>query len=253
MDARSVKEAARRFGADLVGITSLKNFEGVAPEKNPLSIFSRGKSMIVIGRRISRGTLRAVESGSVRTGLFDDFGLKMLEDQFLAKATYDLVIWMESAGFEAVPMFGYDADAAAKFPLGAPVCEGKAAPNVYVNYMDAAALCGLGEVGKNGLFITPEFGTLQRFAMLITDAELESDPVVTRNVCDNCNACVEACPLNDKLCAHCTAGALQTGIGRFYTIDKIAAACGRACMESLEKRQLIDRKSVNAKNCQEVK
>lgn len=253
MDSRSIKEAARRFGADLVGITSLKNFEGVAPENNPLSIFPQGKSMIVIGRRISRGTLRAVESGSVRRGVFDDFGLYMLEDQFLAKATYDLVIWMESAGFEAVPMFGYDADAAAKFPLGAPVCEGKAAPNVYVNCLQAAALCGLGEVGKNGLFITPEFGTLQRFAMMITDAELESDPVVVRNVCDNCSACVEACPLNDTLCSRCDTGAIQTNIGRFHTIDKIAAACGRACLESLEKRQLIDRKTVNAKNFHEVK
>ena len=249
MDARKVKEAARRFGADLVGITALENFKDLPPEKNPMSIFPQGKSMIVIGRRISRGTLRAVENGKVRQGIFDDFGFNMLESQFLAKATYDLVIWMESAGFEAVPLFGYDAEAAAKFPLGAPVAAGKPAPNVYVNYMDAACLCGLGEIGRNGLFITPEFGTLQRFAMLITDAELDSDAVVTRNVCCNCNACVEACPLNDKLCAHCTAGAIQTNIGRFNTIDKITAACGRACLESLEKRQLINQKS----NCPEVK
>ena len=193
--------------------------------------------MIVIGRRISRGSLRAVESGAARNGLFEDFGLTMLEDQFLAKATYDLVIWMEAAGFEAVPMFGYDADAAAKFPLGAPVCEGKAAPNVYVNYMDAAVLCGLGEIGRNGLFITPEFGTLQRFAMLITDAELDSDPVVTRNVCDNCNACVEACPLNDKLCAQAVhnatndavLGCLQGQVAQLQGLTKTIVPAANIC------------------------
>ena len=63
MDARKVKEAARRFGADLVGITAFENFRDLPPEKNPMSIFPQGKSMIVIGRRISRGTLRAVENG----------------------------------------------------------------------------------------------------------------------------------------------------------------------------------------------
>ena len=239
MDAKSVKEAARRFGADLVGITSIGKFDGVAPQNDPRNIFRQGKSMIVIGRKIPRGALRGVESQSVSNGVFDDFGLYMLEDQFLSKTTYDLVIWMESAGFEAVPMFAYDAAAAAKYPLGSSVAPGKPAPNVYVDWKHAAHLCGLGEVGKNGLFITPQFGTLQRFAMLITDAELESDEVITRNVCDNCDACQKSCPLNDTLCHRCGSGAIQTSFGRFNTIDKIAAACGRACLASLEERNLI--------------
>ena len=129
MDATRVKEAARKFGADLVGITALDNFAGTPPEHDPRNIFKQGKSMIVIGRRIPRGALRGVENGttSAQNGVFEDFGMEMLEDQFLAKATYDLVIWMESAGFEAVPMFGYDAEAAVKYPVGSPVAPGKAA------------------------------------------------------------------------------------------------------------------------------
>lgn len=239
MDSRMVKEAARKFGADLIGMTAIGSFAGTAPEKDPLSIFPRGKSVIVIGRKILRGTLRGIENGSRAKGIFEDFGLYMLEDQFLSKTTYDLVIWMESAGFEAVPMFAYDADAAAKYPLGSPVAPGKPAPNVYVDWKHAAHLCGLGEVGRNGLFITPQFGTLQRFAMLITDAELESDEIITRNVCDNCDVCKKSCPLNDTLCHRCGSGAVQTSFGRFNTVDKIAAPCGRACLASLEERGLI--------------
>lgn len=246
MDAKSVKEAARRFGADLVGITAIDNFDGVAPQNDPRNIFRQGKSLIVIGRKIPRGALRGVESQSVSNGVFDDFGLYMLEDQFLAKATYDLVIWMESAGFEAVPMFGYDVEAAARQPLAVPVAPGKVAPNVYVDWKLAAHLCGLGEVGRNGLFITPEFGTLQRFAMLITDAELDADEIVTRNVCENCDACQKACPLDDTLCLRCPDGAIKTAFGRFNTIDKVAAACGRACLASLEERNLVTRKLADA-------
>ena len=260
MEAIDVKNAARRFGADLVGIAPLSRFDGVAPQNDPRNIFPQGKSMIVIGRRIPRGAVRGVESGSAITGSYTDFGLYMLEDQFLAKSTYDLVIWMENQGFEAVPMFGYDSDSAAGFPLGAPVEEGKAAPNVYVNWQLAAKLCGLGETGKNGLFITPEFGTLQRFAMLITDKELTPDEVVERNVCENCDACTKACPLNDSLCSKCTSGAIRTGFGRFHTVDKIAAACGRACLASLEERGLISGKFTTAfraeklsSKCNEVK
>ena len=243
MDAAKVKAAALQFGADLVGISPLSRFEGVAPENDPRKIFPQGKSMIVLGRRIPRGSLRGVENGSAAKGYYSDFGFLLLEDQFLAKTTYDLCIWFETQGCEAVPMFGYDSDAAAGFPLGVPVEEGKPAPNVYVNWQQAAHLCGLGETGRNGLFITPEFGTLQRFAMLITDEELAPDEVVTRNICDGCDACKKACPLNDKLCAHCTDGAIKTGFGRFNSIDRIAAACGRACLASLEERGALSHKS----------
>ena len=123
MEAIELKNAARKFGADLVGIAPLSRFDGVAPENDPRSIFPQGKSMIVIGRRIPRGSLRGVESGNPANVSFTDFGFYMLEDQYLAKCTYDLVIWMEKYGFEAVPMFGYDVEATAGVPLGAPVSE----------------------------------------------------------------------------------------------------------------------------------
>ena len=134
MEAIDVKNAARRFGADLVGIAPLSRFEGVAPQNDPRNIFPQGKTMIVIGRRIPRGAVRGVENGTSVNGSYSDFGFYMLEDQFLAKTTYDLVIWMENQGFEAVPMFGYDVEAAAGQPLAVPVAPGKVAPNVYVDW-----------------------------------------------------------------------------------------------------------------------
>lgn len=245
MNALDVKNAARGFGADLVGLAPVERFAALPPEHDPLKIFPQAKTMIVIGRRIPRGALRGAETGTALNGTYTDFGLYMLEDQYLAKATYDLAIWFEVRGFEAVPMFGYDADAASRQVTGMPVAEGKPAPNVYVDWKLAAHLCGLGEVGKNGLFITPEFGTLQRFAMLLSDKELECDEVKEFGFCKDCNACMEACPLKPGLCSRCHNGAVQTDFGRFNITDKIAAACGRACLDSLEKRGLLSRKFIN--------
>ena len=39
MEAIELKNAARKFGADLVGIAPLSRFDGVAPENDPRSIF----------------------------------------------------------------------------------------------------------------------------------------------------------------------------------------------------------------------
>ncbi len=252
MNAESVKEMAAGFGADLIGFAPMSRFEAVEPRNNPSAIFPQGKTVIVIGRRILRGALRGVEEGTETKTIYEKFGLYFLEDQYLAKTTYDLTVWFEAQGFEAVPLFGYDAQEANKLQLGTPVAPGKPAPNVYVDYQLAAHWAGLGSVGRHGLFLTPEFGTRQRFAILITDAELTADPVVELDFCENCDACRTACPLGaytagveeprQDFCQACQNGAVQTSFGRFNTIDRIAASCGRACLASLEERQLLSRK-----------
>ncbi|MDD4098864.1 MAG: hypothetical protein PHC30_08845 [Lentisphaeria bacterium] len=264
MDTKTLKDMAKKFGADLVGIASMDRFASVPADQNPLSIFPQAKSMIVVGRKIPFGTMRAVEQSPANAASYDKFGLFYLEDQFLAKTTYDLSVWVETEGYEAVPMFGYDAKAAARQPLGAPVAEDKPAPNVYVDWMFAAQAAGLGEIGKNGLFLTPEYGPCQRLAMLVSDFEFTPDPAFAPRLCHDCQACIDACPLqafepevttqegltgaetavaqrHEALCAQCKNGAIQTNFGRFNTIDRIAAACGRACLAALTERGQVSK------------
>lgn len=62
----------------------------------------------------------------------------------------------------------------------------------------AAAAAGLGEIGANGLLLTPEFGPRQRFSFLLTTAELpETLPTLQEgeHLCTHCGKCVEACPM----------------------------------------------------------
>jgi epoxyqueuosine reductase len=60
----------------------------------------------------------------------------------------------------------------------------------------AAVAAGLGEVGWNGILLTPQYGPRQRVACLVTDAKLEPDAVYSGpSLCRRCKACVEACPV----------------------------------------------------------
>jgi epoxyqueuosine reductase QueG len=256
MTSQTLKDAARRFGADLVGIASTESLRDLPADENPLSIFPQAKAVVVIARKVLRGALRGVEQGTEFDNAFPTFGFMALEDNLLAKTTYDVTIWAEAQGFEAVPLFAYDC---AGQPVGVPVAPGKPAPNVMLKYRILAQAAGLGETGLHGLFLTPEFGPRQRFALLLTDAELEADAPFQPRLCDDCGACVAACPLDaldagvsapfgfaghgrpvaardNARCLRCRNGAVQTNEGRFNTVERMAAACSRACVAALEAR-----------------
>ena len=256
MTSQELKAAAKSFGADLVGIASTASLAYLPKEDNPLSIFPQAKNVIVVGRKIPRGALRGIEQGTEMDNSFAQFGFIDLEDNFLAKTTYDVNIWMEARGFEAVPLFAYDCTGQ---PVGVPVEPGKPAPNVILQYRIMAQAAGLGETGLSGLFLTPEYGPRQRFAMLLTDAELEADKPFQPYLCKDCGKCVPACPLqalspengtkagfagceslvaarDNDLCRRCRNGAFVTNEGRFSTVERVAAACSRACVAALEER-----------------
>jgi len=239
MNTSELKQAAKNFGADLVGIAPVSAFAGQPAERDPLKIFPQAKSVIVIGRRILRSTLTAIAQAPRLDASFRHFGFYNLEDNYLAKTTYDLTLWIEARGFEAVPMFSYDTNRALQTPLAIPVAPDKPAPNVQVDWKLAAQLAGLGATGMNGLLLTPQFGTRQRVALMLSDFEFEPDAPFTQNFCEDCDyACMTVCPISGE-CAKCKNGAIQTDFGRFNTIDKIPSRCGRACLASLERRGLV--------------
>ncbi|HRR28101.1 MAG TPA: hypothetical protein P5270_01950 [Victivallales bacterium] len=60
----------------------------------------------------------------------------------------------------------------------------------------AAVAAGLGEIGLNGVVITPEFGTRQMITSVVTNAELQASPLYSGPaLCDKCGKCVKACKM----------------------------------------------------------
>ncbi|MDD5708142.1 MAG: hypothetical protein PHR35_19665 [Kiritimatiellae bacterium] len=62
---KSVDEFRKQLNYDLVGVPPIRSFEGLPPGEHPLSIFPDGKSVVVLGQRIRRGDFRAMEEGSL--------------------------------------------------------------------------------------------------------------------------------------------------------------------------------------------
>jgi len=256
---QAISQSVQKERIDLIGFAPKSRFDALPPEKNPFSIFPEGKTVIMIGKRICRGSLRGVEEGT-NFGDYNLFGKNWLEDEFLSLACYGLTNTLEDYGWEAVPIFPNPSELG---PSGVAVRPGKPAPNVFPDFDYAAVACGLGEISANGLIFTPKFGSRQRFHMIITDAELEATPILTESVCDGCMQCADVCPLGAisktefeeiticgktmkvakidyEKCKVCKNGALSNRFSPNAKPDRIAALCNRSCMVCLEERKKLE-------------
>lgn len=69
--------------------------------------------------------------------------------------------------------------------------------NYEVIATEVAQAAGLGETGRNGLLISPEYGQRLRFAVITTDMPLVADQAVDLGIkrfCELCNKCSKSCP-----------------------------------------------------------
>lgn len=58
----------------------------------------------------------------------------------------------------------------------------------------AAVKCGLGSVGKSGLFLSKKHGPCVRLGTILTDCALAETSFEPQDVCTGCDLCVKACP-----------------------------------------------------------
>jgi len=251
---QELKDYARQCGADLVGVASIDRFKDIAPEHNPLAIFPEAKSVVVVGRRITRGTLRGVEEGT-QLGIYNLYGSDWLDNRFVALTTFRVAEFLEDHRWEAVPLAPLSAQIP---PSGIPVKPSLPAPNVLVDLEDAAVRAGLGEIGFCRVFLSSQFGPRQRFQAVLTDAVLEPDPILQTPICQGCQDLDKVCPLGAlhseqktvmevcgkrmtlaevdySVCRNCKNGARPNAQHKDAPPDRLAALCVRTCLARLEK------------------
>jgi hypothetical protein len=192
LTSQKLKDFAQSTGLDLLGVANIERFQGAPQRMHPAEIFPEARSVIVTARRITRGVYRGIEEGTLWNN-YTFYGYNKLNTLFRPKGTYETACYIEDHGWEAVPC--YPGVPEAQSPRE-PLRPGRAAPDVQMAIRIAGCAAGIGEMGWSKVFLTRRFGPRVRLGMILTDAELEPDPLVTeeQRVCDRCMACVADCP-----------------------------------------------------------
>lgn len=171
--AKEVKEVALKSGADLVGIVSATSIDSVPSHwvgwtineytKKTKDMMPGARSVIVIGYHVWDSILEvALRKGDkwVYPGYFP-----------LPIITQKIEQFLHAKGYKTTP------------------------PSDLISYKRLAQLAGFGNFGKNALIVNPRFGPWIRLASVLTNAELTPDTPFEKDLCRNCNDCVEACPV----------------------------------------------------------
>lgn len=191
LTADMIKERAAELGAGAVGIANIERFAGAPRRMHPLNIFPDARSVISVVQPIPRGVYRGITEGTHWTN-YTYYGYNKLNTLFRPRVTYGLACLIEDNAWEACPVYPGVPE---RPGLNQPVAEGRPPRDINISVRIAAMACGLGEMGWSKVFLTPEFGPRVRIGTILTDAELEPDPLLEPgSLCDRCMKCARACP-----------------------------------------------------------
>lgn len=157
--------------------------------KKPSDYLGKARSVVVLGLHFSDAAVDwAAKSPSESVG---PYCFSQTWDYFfLSESAFQISNFLESKGYLAVPVA--DLSGIASRVISSYV---GSYPDISANRF-AAIAAGLGELGWHGRVLTPKFGVRQKFFAIITDAELESDPLYQGpSLCKRCFKCVKTCPV----------------------------------------------------------
>ena len=253
LTAQKVKDLAKSLGADLCGIGDISLFEGAPLQRDPRSILPKGKCVIGAAFRVPRGLYRAMADGTQYYNYLS-LGVKYSDEERAEIFLLKLAAAIEDEGYDAcvqrnVSNLRIKGDKTQNPELldtyelvhAEPVAPGKPAPDVILDFGEAARIAGLGKRGRSGSILTRRFGPFVRFVFIVTDAPLECDPPFEGDLCDGCGKCAEACPggaigdgLDSWQCSVYYRGAHRSN--PFMSEDFLAGDSEREAILSGEKR-----------------
>lgn len=222
---RRIKNLATKDAVDYVGVAPTDRFEKAPEGWKPRNLLENASSVISIGVRIGEGVREANRAAyrGLRHSIYiyERFGYTLLNEE-LDRAAHHLARVLEKDGHIAMPV-----------PSSSP-SDGYALKGVFSN-RHAAVAAGLGEFGWNTLLVTPDNGPRLRLAAVITDAQLDPDPIYNgKRICnrERCNVCVSVCPMN----AISKDQSVKVTIGdrtyEYAKLDKMRCSFGIAALSS---------------------
>ncbi len=232
---RELKEVAFDNNVDFVGVAGTKIFDDIPISERPRGLLDDAKAVVVYGIRY-RDTCCWLEESWVTQ-----------IEELLACIDKNLETFLNEKGYKAHSFLTegnprhHHEQMKEMFLSTKPSAEASTFHSreklpkfriqrrrIYSKLQEAAISAGLGCYGKNGVIINPEYGPYVYPAMIITNAPLKPDKPYDKNLCANCNLCVETCPT----------GAC-TGLGHLHGESKCRPieckfTCHRVCYEKIQ-------------------
>lgn len=169
-----VKRAGRFLGADSVGVCAFDerwvythNYSRMNQSDKPMDLPDDLPHVVVIVNEMHHDTIKTVPSALSGAATGQGYSKDII-------AVLSLTQYIRNLGYRAVASLN---DTALSIPL--------------------AIQAGLGQYGRHGLLITPEFGPRVRIAKIFTDLPLTHDKPIDFGVtefCNLCRRCSKGCP-----------------------------------------------------------
>ncbi len=176
-----IKEFALSKGADLVGIASVSRFGGAPDGHKPENILPDAKTVIVCAKRFPNSLVMEGPPTSYQNMM------DILHNQ-LDLIACEVAIYIEQQGGVAIPVPSDDP----YYDWNPDELHGRGD----LSHKHAAQAAGLGRLGKNSLLITPQFGDRVNLVSVVTNLNLEPDPLIESEPCPpKCMLCIESCPV----------------------------------------------------------
>lgn len=183
----AVKELAYQLGADLVGIANIERFENAPIKMSPKGILPTAKSVVVCAVHHPDAAIEL--DGEIHPQVMGPYRIQYIMNDKLDVLSFRIGRMLDDLGYATVPI----ASSNIWRYRGYKDMDATFAPDM--SHIYAGVCAGLGELGWNGLCITPEYGARNRFISIITEAELTPTPLYNgEKLCDMCGECIRKCP-----------------------------------------------------------
>jgi len=177
----NLKHFCQEAGADIVGFAPVERWIEVGiipPEFRPQGIWSPARTVVVLGMGMPLPIVETTPS-VMHMELYKTVNRK------LDALAYDVTRHLNRLGHVAT-FFSRDGYSSLK--------DLRRWNGAAFGHVLAAKYAGLGTIGRNHCLLTPEFGPRVRLVSIFTAAALPPDPLVEKELCIKCEACVKCCP-----------------------------------------------------------
>jgi len=177
-----VLKKLHQLGADLAGVVSFETMQSYGDQWSKVrEVLGEAKSVVVFGVRMIDSTLAPAKK-NIR---IPQFSTKCLYEE-MDRIAFGISRYLDDLGYQVIPYSPY-----------LPVDMGGESKGLIgdISHRHTAFEAGLGTIGKSRLLLTERFGPRIRFLSIITDAPLKSGKPLKKNLCNDCDLCIQACPV----------------------------------------------------------